>query len=430
MKVAVLGYGVEGRSAAKYWAASGHEITVCDSRAGLEIGDRYDKRLGRDYLQDLDDFDLIVRTQSLHPNLIKTTKPVTSVTREFLEKCPSPVIGVTGTKGKGTTSSLIAAILKECGKTVHLGGNIGVSGLDFIDQIMPSDYAVMELSSFQLMDITVSPQIAVMLMISDDHLDWHHDRVEYSAAKARIFSYQHPDDVAIYNCSNIESMRMGQASEARHVPYNSETGAWVDGHQIKFQDTVICETGEVGLVGHHNVDNICAAIAATWGVTDGNVAGIKKAIAAFTGLEHRLEFVREVRGVKYYDDSFSTNPETAIAAIRSFDAPKLLILGGSEKHADYSHLVGEIIHSNTKYIYGIGDTAGRILDAVEERKDENCIRCEFSEGKPSMSEVVRAISEQADPGDVVLLSPASASFGLFKNYKDRGEQFKKAVADL
>ncbi|HSX41195.1 MAG TPA: UDP-N-acetylmuramoyl-L-alanine--D-glutamate ligase [Candidatus Saccharimonadales bacterium] len=425
MKVAILGYGIEGQSAARYWGAQGHDITICDSNADIALSSEYAAKLGPNYLKDLDQFDLIVRSQSVNPISFITTKPVTSITNEFLNQCPVPIIGVTGTKGKGTTSSLIAKILEAAGRKVHLGGNIGTSPLDFLDDIRDGDLVVLEMSSFQLMGITRSPQVAVMLMIAPDHLDWHADLGEYAQAKANIFKFQTPDDIAVYNCSNTESLRLGQASRARHLPFNSRSGAWVDDETVKFKDQSICETGDVGLVGPHNLENICAAVAATWDMTEGNVEAIRTAIKAFKGLEHRLELAGEVGGVRYYDDSFSTNPDTAIAAIKAFKEPKVVILGGSDKKADFSRLAEEVKMGKIRQVILIGKTGLQIKKALDRAGFKH-----YQEGPGQMPEIVKLAASVAKAGDVVLLSPASASFDLFKNYKDRGDQFQAAVKSL
>lgn len=425
MKVAVLGYGIEGQSAARYWSGKGHDVTICDGDPKLKVPADYRSRLGSNYLTGLDGFDMVVRSQSVNPASFKTVSPITSVTDEFLKQCKAPVIGVTGTKGKGTTASLITEILRASGKTVHLGGNIGISPLDFLDEAQDHHLVVLEMSSFQLVGISRSPQVAVMLMISPDHMDWHSDMAEYGAAKANIFKYQTPDDIAVYNCSNVISLRLGQKSAARHVPYNSESGAWVDGDTVKFQETAICKTAEVGLIGRHNLENVCAAIAATWELTKGNIGATSQTLQGFKGLEHRLEYAGERRGVKFYDDSFSTNPETAMAAIRAFDQPKVIILGGSDKRASYETLAGEIARSNVRQVILIGDTAPKIQAALESAGFRY-----FKTGGSRMPQIVQAAFKAAKEGDVVLLSPASASFGLFQNYKDRGRQFKQAVAGL
>jgi UDP-N-acetylmuramoylalanine--D-glutamate ligase len=430
MKVVVLGYGIEGQASAAYWQQQGHEVSVRDANDQINAPEGFELRTGQDYLNDLEGFDLIVRTQSVRPWLITEANPglsedkITTSINEFLKQCPAPVIGVTGTKGKGTTSALITAILKAAGKTVWLGGNIGTSPLDFLDQINPEGYVVLELSSFQLMDTRHSPQTAVMLMIAPDHMDWHRSMGEYMAAKANIFKYQQPSDRAIYNACNLYSLRAGEKAPSNQVPFHASGSVWVENGQIRCGDHTICSVDEVGLRGRHNWDNICAAIGATWPIVqDANL--IAQVVRQFTGLEHRLQKVGDVNGATYYDDSFSTNPETTVAALQAFTRPKVVILGGSDKGADYSRLAEEVMHNNVRTAILIGATAPQIKAALDKVGFD-----QIELGTPQMGEIVQLAASKAEVGDVVLLSPGCASFGLFANYKDRGNQFQEAVKVL
>ena len=424
-RVGVLGFGVEGRSAAAYFAGLGDVVTVIDANPNLAVPIGMSSILGPDYLQSLGDFDVVVRTPSIRPDAFTTTARVTSVVREFMDQCPASIIGVTGTKGKGTTATLIARILEAAGKTVWLGGNIGTSPLDFLPQVKPNHFVVLELSSYQLMDAQVSPQIAVCLMLAPDHLNWHTDMAEYLAAKGNIFAHQRPGELAVYNADDALSSRLSLKSPAKRVGYGAAPGAYVLGGDIMMAGKVVIKTNEVGLLGAHNLQNICAAITAAWEVTGGNKAAIRQAVAEFTGLEHRLELAGVIDGVKYYDDSFATTPETAIAAIRSFAAPKVIILGGSSKGANYSALASVVENEGVIHAFLIGDTAPAIETALRQAGFTH-----ITSGFRSMEKLVRDCYAVTEPGDVVLLSPGCASFGLFSNYKARGNQFKAAVGQL
>lgn len=424
MKVAIIGFGIEGQSAAHYWLKQGNEVTICDQNASLRVPAELKAQLGPDYLNNLDKFDLIVRQQSIHPDKIKTTRPVTSIIDEFMEHCPAPIIGVTGTKGKGTTSTLIAKILEAAGHRAWLGGNIGTSPLDFLDKVDPTNYVVLELSSSQLIDLKHSPQVALCLAITPDHLDYHTDLDEYTVAKANIFRYQKPSDLAVYYKPSPQATEIAQLSPGKKRAYPDTAGAIIKEDWLQFGDTRIVQTKEVGLIGPHNLDNIMAAVAATWDIVQ-SPEPMARAVKDFTGLEHRLELVGEVDGVKFYDDSFSTTPETSMAAIKSFTEPKVLILGGSEKGVTYDGLAKAVANANIASVIAIGLTGPAITDALARAGFNQVVA-----GEGTMAGIVRQAREHAPSGGVVLLSPACASFDMFKNYKDRGEQFKAAVNNL
>ncbi|PID31378.1 UDP-N-acetylmuramoyl-L-alanine--D-glutamate ligase [Candidatus Saccharibacteria bacterium] len=409
MKVAIAGYGVEGRASLSYWRARGHDVTVADERDRLDdIPDGTPTILGAGAFGWLDEFDMVVRTASLRPDRIQTQGRVWSATNEFFEQCCAPIIGVTGTKGKGTTCSLIASILRAAGRTVHVVGNIGQPALAEIDDIQPDDIVVYELSSFQLWDLERSPHIAVVLPIERDHLDVHADMHEYVEAKANIARHQTADDVIVYHAGNDYTRRIAAYSPATT--------------RIEYPFAIDQFEASLQLPGRHNVENAAAAIAATREYVSDDDA-IKRGLAACEGLPHRLKFVAEVDGVRYYDDSISTTPGSAIAALNSFDQPKILILGGSDKGADYTAIVERCVATRTTII-AIGQT-GETISAIGERRGALCHRVD---GR--MDQVVAEAKQLAQSGDVVILSPASASFDQYKNYADRGEQFIAAVKAL
>lgn len=433
MKIAILGFGSQGNSAFEYWNTSENEITICDSNIELALPGSVKSHLGNDYLKNLDKFDLIVRSPSIHPRDIEAESPgvldkVTTVTNEFFRVCPTKnIIGVTGTKGKGTTSTLITKMLEADGKRVHLGGNIGTPPLEMLrGDIKPDDWVVLELANFQLIDLKYSPHIAVCLMITSEHQDWHTDFAEYTRAKQQLFRWQAENDIAIYFAEDNESKNIASVSPGKQIPYFQQPGANVDKDQIKINGEVIANTNEIKLLGKHNWQNVCAAITTVWGITH-NVDAIRSVIASFSGMEYRLELIRELNGVKYYNDSFGTTPETAIVAIEALAEPKILILGGSDKGADFTALANTIKDSNARYAIIIGATGPKIADSLDGARSR--MPYELHE-KITMHDIVEIASLKAEKGDVVLLSTGCASFGLFKNYKDRGDQFTRAVQSL
>jgi UDP-N-acetylmuramoylalanine--D-glutamate ligase len=442
MNVAILGYAVDGVSSAKYWHNLGNEITVCDKDPNVQVPNWATAKLGEKYLNGLEAFDLIVRSPGVHPSEITKASPgapailkkVTSCVNEFFAQCPAPIIAVTGTKGKGTTSTLIYEFLKATDKSAFLGGNIGTVPLDFLPEVTPDSWVVLELSNFQLIDFVGHPKIAVCLMLTPEHQDWHNDINDYYQTKERLFAGQTAEDVVVYKSNNETSTKVASVSLGKKIPYVVPTendkdftrdGVYVDGDKIYMQNALVCQTGDVALLGRFNLENVCAAIGAVWDIIGGNVELITKVVKEFTGLEHRLEFVREVGKVKYYDDSFATTPEATIGAIQAFKEPKVVILGGHDKGIPFFDLASEVASNDIRQVVVIGDTAGKISELLTERGFNK-----ITLGGNTMAEIVSTAKNVAQPGDVVLLSTACASFGLFKNYKERGDQFKAVVNSL
>lgn len=430
MNIAIVGFGAEGQAAHEYLSAQGHTITICDLSADIEAPAGVATQLGPDYLDNLDRFDSIVRSAGIAPHKILAVNPtveekIITVIGIFLRDCPTKnVIGVTGTKGKGTTSTLITKMLEADTKHVKLGGNIGLPPLSFIHELTPESWVVLELSSFQLIDLKQSPHIAVCLMVVSEHMDWHADLLEYYDAKSQLFKFQTADDIAIFNPNYESSTAIAGASVGTKIPYLQAPGAQVIDTSIVIADQTVCQTSEIKLLGAHNWQNVCAAITAVWQVTQ-NIDAIRSVLTTFTGLEHRLEFVRERDGIKYYDDSFGTTPETAIVAMQAFSEPKVVILGGSDKGASYDDMAAAVKNSNVRHVVLIGQQADRIQAALERVGYQD-----FSAGGSAMEDIVHEANNNAEAGDIVLLSTGCASFGLFKNYKDRGNQFKATVSGL
>jgi UDP-N-acetylmuramoylalanine--D-glutamate ligase len=405
--IAILGYGIEGQDAEKFLLSKGAKVTILD------------QKIDKDYLNDLDNFDIIVRSPGVYrfkPEITQAEKKgveITSAVKIFFEECPAKIIGVTGTKGKGTTSTLIYELLIAGGHDAYLAGNIGKPMLELLPSVNEKSYVILEMSSFQLIDMKESPNIAVVLNITEDHMDWHKDHEEYVNAKKNIVAHQKPDDFALIN-EEYETPKSFTKVATGKVVYFSKQKL-----EEKYKKDLL-------LRGEHNLENIAAAV----GVA--KVVGIEeniilKTVKSFKGLEHRLELVGTVNGVTFYNDSFATGPQPTIAAVKSFTEPETLILGGSDKGLSYQEL-GKTINeaknvTNVILIGAVGPDIGRYLDSNSQFKIYNL-------QNTSMTEIVKKAFEITPKGGVVILSPAAASFDMFKNYKDRGNQFKEAVLNL
>jgi UDP-N-acetylmuramoylalanine--D-glutamate ligase len=431
MKIALVGYGIEGKSAYTYFVGKypDAEFVVYDESESpkVELPEGVALISGPTALQGEIDAEIVVRTPSVPPSHISTRGRVTSVTEEFLQNCPAPIVGVTGTKGKGTTSSLIDSILKADGRKSWLVGNIGTAALDILPEVKADHVVVYEMSSFQLWDVTKSPHVAVVLMMEQDHLDVHKDMEDYVNAKANIRRFQQDDDVCFYYPENKYSLRIAFAEGARGkaIRYGTpdESGVYVKSNTFFIHDDPICDTNKLQLPGDHNLGNACAAISAAK-VFDVSNEAVAQGLEAFTGLPHRLKFVREVNGVRFYDDSIATTPGSAIAALKSFEGKKVIILGGSEKGSEYESIVEECKVHDAKVV-AIG-TTGSIIAKLCNDRGVSVVEL----GKTDMDTIVRTASEEANGEGVVILSPASASFDMFKNYADRGDQFVASVEAL
>lgn len=426
MKIAIAGFGVEGKSNLVYFSRPGNELTIVDENEALAgVPPGIPTRLGKGVFEQLADFDMVIRTASLDPRRIKTNGKIWSATNEFFAKCPAPIIGVTGSKGKGTTASLIAAILTAGGSKVHLLGNIGRPALDDLATIQSEDIVVYELSSYQLWDIEASPQVAVLVMIEPDHLDVHGTMENYLAAKSNIVAYQTADDEVIYYQANDYTRHIAERSRAHRQPYPDKTAVHIRDGVFWYGEQKLCSTDTVVLPGEHNLLNACAAITAAWPWVSDPIK-IKQGLASFDGLPHRLKFIREIGGVRYYDDSIATTPGSVIAAVKAFQQPKVLILGGAPKGADYTELVRTLADSALRHVILIG-REGPALAALLETSD---VPHTLLGSGVTMDKIVKAAADKAETGDAVLLSPAAASFDMFKNYSDRGDQFSAAVHAL
>ena len=435
VKIAILGYGVEGKLAYDYWNRSGNQITIHDHNKTIVVPDHIHTILGDKYLKNLSDYDLIIRSPSLHPNeIVKANIPdilnkVTTTTNEFFKVTPTKnIIGVTGTKGKGTTTTLIARLLEAAGHKVHIGGNIGNGALDILrNNVDPNDWIVLELSSFQLIDLKYSPHIAVCLMISPEHLNWHQDMDEYITAKKNIFSNQLNSDIAIYYSKNEYSTELAQASIGYKIPYYEKPGAYVDSDRFIIAEQEICKTNELQLIGEHNWQNVCAALTAFWRISQDPVIA-KQVITKFKGLEHRLELVKDVNGIKYYNDSFASAPPATIAAIESIRGSKIIIIGGFDRNLGLNELALAIKTKEFEIRSAllVGASRHRLAEALENVDFKNYKILDDNK----MSDIVKSANEIAKNGDSIVLTPGFASFDMFKNFEDRGLQFKEVVNKL
>lgn len=428
MKIAILGFGKEGQSAYRYYDKAGNDITVHDNDSKIHLPNGTSAILGDDAFAELDSYgyDLLLRSPGLRIDKAQIKTPITTPTAEFMKLCPAEIIGVTGTKGKGTTATLIEQMLTESGQRTHLLGNIGAPALDELPNIKPSDVVVYEMSSFQLYDIQSSPHVAVCLFVTEDHLDWHSDLAEYHAAKGNIFKYQTSIDVAVYYNQNPTSKTLANlSSAATSYSYGDNGDVFIrDGKIIAFGSAVI-DVEAVGLPGVHNLQNICAAICAVWPYTQ-DISAIKKVIEAFTGLPYHIEHVLDKAGVSYYNDSFSTNPTSAIAAVRSFDQPIVLFLGGFDKEANFEELAELLKSRKIRKIITYDKTGSRIHDLL---LSKGIADVEYIVGD-NFKAIIGTGVNYAQPGDIVLFSPACASWGMFSDYKARGQIFNDIITSI
>lgn len=394
---------------------------------------------GENYLQNLNGFDIIFRSPSCRPDLPEIQAEVergailTSEIEMLLELCPGKVIGVTGSDGKTTTTSLIYEMIKQKGYSCYLGGNIGTPLFDKIEEMKPDDIVVLELSSFQLMNMKVSPEIAVITNISPNHLDIHKSYDEYIEAKKNIFKYQSENGLVVLNYDNDITRKIGEEVHSNLVYFSKQkidNGYILDGNVIKrCEDGTrrhIVNTEDIILRGVHNYENILAALAATQNLVD--IDTQIRVITSFKGVEHRLELVRELDGVKWYNDSIGTSPTRTIAGLNSFDERIVLIAGGYDKHLEYEPLAKPIVdHVDTLIL--LGQTAEKIHCAVKRELDRQgktmpIYRC------LELEEAVNLARKTAKSREIVLLSPASAAFDMFKNFAERGKIYKELVNTL
>ena len=438
-KIAVLGLGVSNRPLVRLLLSFGCNVTGCDRTPRDEVDTEVLEleqlgcrlRLGDAYLSGVE-ADIVFRTPGMHPGnpaieaLRSTGAEITSEMEVFFEVCPCTILAVTGSDGKTTTTTLISEMLKAEGKTVWLGGNIGTPLLPSVPEMKASDFAVVELSSFQLMDMRRSPHVAVITNLAPNHLDVHKNMDEYVEAKKNIFRFQSEADTLILNADNEFTKRYTGMGKTRFFSRQGKGDISVENGVIYRKDEAVLDTADILLPGVHNIENYMAAIGAVEGlVSDDTIRHVAK---TFGGVEHRIELVRVKDGVRFYNDSIASSPSRTIAGLRSFREKVILIAGGYDKHIPYD-VLGPEICAHVKKLYLNGATAPQIRAAVE-----NCP--DYQPGCPELVDctdftaAVQAAAEGAQSGDIVLMSPASAAFDQFKNFMVRGEYFKKLIMEL
>lgn len=439
----VLGIGVSNRPLIKMLLSYGISVTACDKtpreQADPEVLELERQgavlKLGNDYLNDLA-ADIVFRTPGMHPDkpelraLTEQGAELSSEMEAFFEVCPCKIIAVTGSDGKTTTTTIISELLKRAGYRVWIGGNIGQPLLPNANEMAKDDIAVVELSSFQLMTMKRSPQIAVVTNLAPNHLDVHTDMAEYIQAKENIFRYQSEADTVVLNLDNKITASFGAKAkgEARYFSrtQNVANGVFLHSGSILKEDVPVLDTADILLPGVHNIENYMAAICAVWDLVSTEV--IAEVARSFRGVEHRIELVRELHGVRYYNDSIASSPSRTIAGLHSFDRKVILIAGGYDKNIPFDVLGPEIVQ-HVKRLILCGATAEKIRQAVE-------VCRESADGQPeivicsSLQEAVLDAHDHAAAGDIVTLSPACAAFDQFKNFMVRGQTFKELVAAL
>lgn len=440
-RVAVIGIGVSNTPLIKMLVKLGAHVTACDKQTDIgELRPQLEQMgiklwLGEDYLSGASECDIIFRTPSMLPSnefLINAKEKgiyVTSEMAEFIKYCPAKIFGITGSDGKTTTTTIISEMLKKQGYRVFLGGNIGNPLFNEIENISKEDYVVVELSSFQLMDIDFSPEISVITNLSPNHLDIHRDMNEYVHAKENIFLNQNKDGILILNEDN--EITRGMKSKAQGIVRtfslkDHSSYAYLKDNKLICNGQVVCSADNIKLPGSHNIENLLAAFCA---VSDYiSYENMKQVAETFTGVEHRIEFVRELEGVKYYNDSIASSPTRTIAGLYSFKNPVILIAGGYDKKIPFDELASRGI-DKIKILILLGNTKEKIKEAFDRELKERNIKLPIFYAN-SLEEAVSSAKANSINGDIILMSPACASFDMFKNFELRGKAFKEIVNNL
>jgi len=464
-RVVILGLARQGMALARFLAQAGAEVTVSDLQdetaladqlaglAGLPI--RY--VLGEHPLNLLDEADLLCLSGGVPvdvPIVVEAQRrsiPLSNDAQLFLERCPAPVIGITGSAGKTTTTALVGEMCHAAGLRAWVGGNIGNPLIANLDQIRPGDWVVMELSSFQLEVMTVSPHVAAVLNVTPNHLDRHRTMEAYIAAKRNVVAHQKPEDFALlgYDDANARALALETAAHLLWFSGGAEVdeGAFKTNGELTLRlgnlpppasggDRVICRASEVRLRGRHNLLNVLAACALA-GVAGVPVEAMWKVATTFTGVEHRLELVRELNGVRWYDDSIATAPERSLAAVRSFEEPIVLLAGGRDKKLPWDEFADETVQ-RVRHLVTFGEAGPMVAEIVEARwvkgreagSRRQEARLEGIAQVGTLEEAVEAAARLAQPGEVVLLAPGGTSFDAFRDFAERGDRFKELVQGL
>ena len=441
-RVAVLGIGVSNRPLIRMLLDYGIHTIACDRMErecleqevlDLEASGAILK-VGATYLDDLD-ADVVFRTPGMHPDipalcqLRERGAVITSEMEAFFSVCPCKIIAVTGSDGKTTTTTLISRMLEQAGMKVWIGGNIGQPLLPVANQMQSEDFAVVELSSFQLMNMKQSPHIAVVTNLAPNHLDVHKDMEEYISAKENIYLYQVPGDKLVLNLDNKITASFASKAKGKVIWFSRQKktdGAYFDGDSVFYHDDIVMDRGEILLPGLHNVENYMAALCAVQGLV--SFEDVRAVAGRFGGVEHRIELVRELDGVRYYNDSIASSPTRTIAGLHAFDQKVILIAGGYDKQIPFDVLGPEIV-DHVKYLILCGTTAEKIRNAVQSVPGYSDSLLPIVVTNNLKNAVLEAKNHAVD-GDIVTLSPACAAFDQFKNFMVRGAAFKKLVREL
>lgn len=442
MKATVVGLGREGTALARYLARQGDQVTVTDAKPAEALQSEMAQlddvpvnfALGGHPAQVLDDADTIYLSAGIKPHVepFAGRENLSSLTELFFERCSAPIVGITGSAGKTTTTTLIGLMLEQGPRRVWVGGNIGRPLINELDDMGAGDLVVLELSSFQLLRLRRSPHVSVVTNITPNHLDWHNDSMpEYIDAKANIVAHQSGRDVAILNAADPESNALGVRTKANVLRFNGKDAYLKDdrlllhGHDADYE---LCRAGELQIPGRHNVDNVLAAglTAFAMGVSPQTIRDVA---SHFQGVQHRLQLVRDVDAVAYYNDSIATAPERTLAALAVFDRPIVLIAGGRDKHLPLESLADEASRK-VKSVVLLGEAAGLLEDAFRAGRERNGTDRPTLIRVGNLKEAVCAARHAAAPGDVVLLSPACTSYDMYKDFEERGNEFVRLVEAL
>ena len=441
--VAICGIGNNNIPVILQFLKAGAKVTACDRRTAEQLGEVAEQlqkaganlRLGDTYLDDLN-VDLVLRTPGMKPYLPEFEAArargikVTSEMELFFELCEAPIYAVTGSDGKTTTTTIVAGLLDAAGVRTFVGGNIGRALLPFVHDIKPTDAAVVELSSFQLTNMTQSPHVAVVTNVAPNHLDWHTDMQEYIDAKRNLVAHQSEHDRAVLNLDNATTLDFAQGCRATVWQFSRKDkvprGCWLDAEENIVVtedgcDTIVMNASDIRIPGVHNIENYMAAISAVWGTT--KPEDIRNFARAFGGVAHRCELVRTRRDVRWYNDSIGSSPSRTIAGLKAFTQKVILIAGGYDKHIPYDPL-GPVASETVKHAILLGATAPAIETAIRACSNLPITRVS------GMEEAVKVAAEVAGEGDIVFMSPASASFDMYKNFEERGNHFRDLVLAL
>lgn len=448
-KVAFIGVGVSHTQLIKLFLSKGISVTVCDKKSADSLGKVYEElsalgaqfSLGEDYLNAIYEQEIVFRSPGVYYNLPALKKAramgiiVTSEMEVFFDLCPCKIYAVTGSDGKTTTTTIISELLKSQGKTVHLGGNIGAALLPTIEQIGEQDSAVVELSSFQLISMRSSPDVAVITNISPNHLDVHGTMTEYIQAKTNLIAHQNAFSQTILNLDNNPTMELEELVRGRLSTfsrrYKPECGAFLrEDNMICYNNfgtlTELFTAEDIRIPGVHNIENFLAAISATWGEVE--ISTIHEVARNFGGVEHRIEFVRELNGVKWYNDSIATSPTRTIAGLESFSRKLIIIAGGYDKKIPFEPLAPKL-NERVKTLILLGQTADNIKQAVKSDPSYNPEELDIVDVS-TLEEAVDYAHSIAVTGDIISLSPACASFDMYPNFEARGKHYKQLINDL